>query len=183
MTLFLHPQQECGFCKFPNNKVSDPSGYISPESVMQVKAFFDGDLVKPKRPSWPEYGIILAKAACTRSEDLTTQVGAIAFDSEWNVKGSFYNGFLPKQDVSQEIWQDRDFKNKHVIHAEHWLVSKTKANKIKRVCMTHSPCYKCAPILAAHGVKEVYFEQEYHRDQEFKETFKLYNIKWEEIKL
>lgn len=132
------------------------------------------------RPTFPEYGVRLAIEAASRSEDENTKVGSVAFDKDWNTLGTFYNGFLPKQDVDPAIWKDRDLKNKHIIHAETWLVSKTKNGAVQRVCSTHSPCYKCAVMLAAHGVKEVYYAYEYHRDQEFKEIFNFYGIKYEE---
>jgi len=142
------------------------------------------EIEKPKaRPTWPEYGIALAQVAASRSEDIHTKVGAVAFDVNWNTVGTFYNGFLPKQKFDPLIWQDRDKKNKHIIHAENWLVSKTKNGQVHSVCLTISPCCRCAVLLAAHQVKEVYFGEEYHREQEFKEIFDFYGIRWEKVKI
>lgn len=135
------------------------------------------------RPTFPEYGILLAKTAALRSEDKNTICGAVAFDINWNTLGTYYNGFLPKQQIDQKIWQDREFKNRHVIHAENWLVSKTSAGQVHRVCLNISPCERCSVLLAAHGVKEVYFAEEYHREQHFKDIFGFYGIKWERILL
>lgn len=135
------------------------------------------------RPTFPEYGILLAKTASLRAEDENTKVGAVAFDKDWHVLGTYYNGFLPKQTVDNKIWKDRDFKNKHVIHAENWLVSKTKNGEVARVCLNISPCEKCSVLLAAHKVREVYFEEEYHRETNFKGIFEFYGIKWEKIRL
>lgn len=130
------------------------------------------------RPSFPEYGVGMALWASTRSEDLHTKVGAVAFDTTWNTMGTYYNGFLPKQQIAQEVWENRDFKNKHVVHAESWLVSKTKQNGVHHVCLSISPCSRCCVNLAAHGVKEIYFAEEYHREQEYKSILKFYGIAW-----
>lgn len=135
------------------------------------------------RPSFPQYGVMLAQTASLRSEDENTKVGAVAFDINWNTLGTFYNGFLPKQTVSSEIWKDRDEKNKKVIHAEHWLISKTKSGDVYRVCLTISPCKGCAVLLAAHGVKEVYFAQEYHREQDYRGILDFYGIKYQLVDL
>ncbi len=133
------------------------------------------------RPTFPQYGVMLAKTASLRSEDINTKVGAVAFDKHWQTLGTYYNGFLPHQDVDAKIWEDRDLKNRHVIHAENWLVSRTKNGEVYRVCLNITPCSKCAVLLAAHGVKEVYFEDEYHRENGYKEIFDFYNIKYTKV--
>ena len=133
------------------------------------------------RPSFPQYGILLAKVASLRSEDIHTKAGCVAFDQNWYSLGTFYNGFLPKQNIGPEIWEDRDAKNKMVIHSESWLVSRTNAGSVYRVCLNISPCSKCSISLVTHGVKEVYFELEYHREQEFKDIFKFYNIEYKQV--
>ena len=136
-----------------------------------------------RRPSWPEYAILLAQTASLRSEDPNTKVGAVAFDKSWHTIGTYFNGFLPKQNFDSKIWQDREEKNKHVIHAENWLVSKTKNGEVETVGLTCSPCSRCAVLLAAHRVKNVYFSELYHREQGFKEIFDFYSVKWEQISL
>lgn len=135
------------------------------------------------RPSFPEYGVMLAKTASLRSEDPFTKVGAVAFDKNWYTLGTFYNGFLPKQDIDPKIWLNRDEKNARVIHAEHWLISKTANGTVYRVCLNISPCSRCAVLLAAHGVKEIYYAEEYHRETDFKNSFDLYGVKYQQITL
>lgn len=133
------------------------------------------------RPSFAQYGVLLAKTATLRSEDIYTKAACVAFDKNWYTLGSFYNGFLPKQKIASELWEDRNEKNKHIIHAENWLISRTNAGEVYRVCLNISPCSRCSVLLAAHGVKEVYYELEYHREQDFKDIFKFYNMKYQQV--
>lgn len=135
------------------------------------------------RISWHMYSVMLAKTAALRSEDPFTQVGAAAFDKDWHTLGTYYNGLMPKQKVDDDFWLNRDRKNIHVIHAENWLVSKTKSGEVFTVGLTHSPCLKCAVLLAMHGVKQVFFEALYHRETTFQDIFDFYKVKWEQVEI
>ncbi len=72
---------------------------------------------------WDLRYLDLAKLISTWSKDPSTQVGAILVRPNNSIASTGYNGFPPGHDDSQELYADREYKYKHVIHAEHNAVS------------------------------------------------------------
>ena len=129
------------------------------------------------RLSFEEFGILLALAASSRSEDIFTQVGGAAFDKDKRIIAVCYNGFLPKMQLSEEFLSNRELKNQYVFHSEQNLLAQIKKGDAETIFLTHSPCANCARLIAANDVKNVFFLQEYHRETGYKDIFNFYGLK------
>lgn len=133
------------------------------------------------RIDWKEYALKLADVAKLRSEDPYVQVGACALDHDHRVLGCAYNGVAPGKKVPHDFWDDRDARRPYMIHAETNLLSLFKRGEAKIVACTLLPCVSCAQSLAAYGVKEVVYSQEY--DSKTHDILKFYGISLTQIKL
>ncbi|MEZ5299523.1 MAG: deoxycytidylate deaminase [Verrucomicrobiales bacterium] len=111
----------------------------------------------PNRIQIPEYAMMLAHAAAMRSEDPFRKVGAVAFDFDNRVIGTAYNGLAPGFDAPASFWDDRDGRQKYMIHAEVNLCSLFTRGSVKLVACTTKPCTSCMQMLCAYGVQEIYF--------------------------
>lgn len=115
----------------------------------------------PARLSIPEYAMQLARVASLRSEDPYRKVGAAALDYDNRVIGTAYNGLAPGFDAPPGFWEDRDKRQKFMLHAEINLCSLIKRGEAKLIACTTLPCTSCMQALCANGVKEVYYEEDY----------------------
>jgi dCMP deaminase len=113
------------------------------------------------RLSIPEYAISLAHVASLRSEDPYRKVGAVALDHANRVIGTAYNGLAPGVNAPVGFWEDRDQRRKFMIHAEVNLCSLFKRGEARIVACTTKPCTSCMQMLAAYGVREVYYHENY----------------------
>lgn len=134
------------------------------------------------RLDWKEYALKLAEVAKLRSEDPYMQVGACALDANNRVLGCAYNGLPSGKIVTPDFWEDRDARRPYMIHAEVNLLSLFKRGEAVLVASTLLPCTSCAQALAAHGVKEIVFNEVYNRDVKAIELFDFYGIKLTQIK-
>ena len=130
----------------------------------------------PNRIQIPEYAMMLAHAAAMRSEDPFRKVGAVAFDFDNRVIGTAYNGLAPGFDAPASFWDDRDGRQKYMIHAEVNLCSLFTRGSVKLVACTTKPCTSCMQMLCAYGVQEIYFREEYQKS-EADEIGRLYGVR------
>lgn len=136
-----------------------------------------------RRINFPEYACLLAWVASCRSEDINTKVGACVLNQEGRVLSLGYNGVKTGYELSEDIMNSRDEKLKYFIHAEMNSLSLIKRGDAYLIGSTHSPCLDCAKNIISHGIKFVYYLEEYHREQTFKEIFKEYNVCYSKIEL
>ena len=132
------------------------------------------------RISIPAYAMGLAHVASLRSEDPFRKVGAVAFDFDNRVVGAAYNGLAPGFEAPEGFWEDREKRQKYMLHAEVNLCSLFTRGSVKLVACTTEPCTSCAQMLCAYGVKEIYFRDEY-ASSEAKEICRLYGIHLEQL--
>ena len=60
----------------------------------------------------------LAEVASLRSEDPFRKVGAAALDADNRVIATAYNGLAPGFDAPSGFWDDREGRQKFMLHAE-----------------------------------------------------------------
>ncbi|MES2996996.1 MAG: deoxycytidylate deaminase [Verrucomicrobiota bacterium] len=113
------------------------------------------------RLSIPRYAMALAHVASLRSEDPYRKVGAAALDFDNRVIGTAYNGLAPGYDAPDGFWDDRDARQKFMLHAEVNLCSLFRRGEVKTVAITTMPCTSCMQTLCAYGVREVYYRDAY----------------------
>ena len=113
----------------------------------------------------PEYVMALAHVAALRSEDPYRKVGAAALDKDNRVIGTAYNGLFPGFDAPEGFWASRDERQKFMLHAEINLCSLFKRGEARIVACTTMPCTSCMQALCAHGVKTIYYGEDYAASQ------------------
>jgi len=88
------------------------------------------------------------------SKDPSTKVGAVIVNSDNKIIGTGYNG-LPRGMDDRKI-TDREFKIKHVVHAEMNAIFNSTCNvKGATLYISHPPCAQCAKLINAAGIKRV----------------------------
>ena len=113
------------------------------------------------RLSIPEYAMALAEVASLRSEDPFRKVGAAALDWDNRVIATAYNGLAPGFEAPAGFWDDRDGRQKFMLHAEVNLCSLFKRGEAKLVATTTMPCTACMQTLCAYGIEEIYYREVY----------------------
>lgn len=109
------------------------------------------------RLTWDQYGLNLAHAAATRSEDPYHQVGAVLMRPNHSVASVGYNGAAPGINID---WSDRDARRAHVIHAEMNALRYVQAGEVSTLICTMMPCQACILVLAAYGVTRIVYSEE-----------------------
>jgi len=122
----------------------------------------------------------IAHVASLRSEDPFRKVGAAALDFNNRVIGTAYNGLAPGFEAPEGFWDDREGRQKFMLHAEVNLCSLFKRGEAKIVATTTMPCTACMQTLAAYGIKEIYYEEAY-KASDAAEIAETYGIKLERI--
>ena len=125
------------------------------------------------RPTWDEYGMMLAYAASLRSQDPYKQVGAAALRSDNSVVGTGYNGAPPGIEID---WSDRDLRRKFVCHAEINCLRYTRPSEVSVIYSTLSPCSDCMKTIGAFGIKRVVYAELYDKDNNSFELARAFGI-------
>ena len=120
------------------------------------------NITRVSRLSIPEYAMSLAHVASLRSEDPYRKVGAAALDYDNRVIGTAYNGLAPGFDPPAGFWDNRETRQKFMLHAEVNLCSLFVRGQAKLVATTTMPCTACMQTLCAYGIKEIYYDDVYH---------------------
>ena len=128
------------------------------------------------RLSIPQYAMALAHVASLRSEDPYRKVGAAALDFDNRVIATAYNGLAPGFNAPAGFWDDREARQKFMLHAEINLCSLFKRGEAKIVATTTRPCTACMQTLCAYGIKEIYYGEAYHIS-DAEEIAKVYSVK------
>lgn len=132
------------------------------------------------RLSIPEYAMALAQVASMRSEDPYRKVGAAALDFDNRVIGTAYNGLAPGFNAPPGFWDDREGRQKFMLHAEVNLCSLFRRGEAKIVATTTMPCTACMQTLCAYGIREIYYRDVYHAS-DAPEIAKLYGVTLERV--
>ena len=130
--------------------------------VMQATAAF------PHRPSWDEYFMATAALIASRSNCERLHVGCVVVtggDRKNRIVTAGYNGFLP---ATPHISRVRDGHEQATVHAEQNAVADAaRRGSSVEGCVayvTHYPCINCAKILAAAGIAEIKYHEDYSND-------------------
>jgi len=118
-----------------------------------------------KRISWDECFIRMAHVIADRSQDPSTQAGAIVVNEKNVVVGAGYNGW-PRGIKNEDLPWDRegDFENTkyaYVCHAEENAVyNANNSTEGCKIYCTLFPCNECAKTMIQNGIKEVIYESD-----------------------
>ena len=114
------------------------------------------------RPTWEQTFMSIAKVVAKRSKDPHTKVGAVLVKDKL-ILSIGYNG-EPRNYRLNFDWHSSE-KYDYVIHAELNAIANAThfGNTIvgSDIYLTLSPCKDCIKLLIQHGIKNVYYLEEY----------------------
>ncbi len=120
------------------------------------------------RPSWDDYFMATAILLSTRSPCERLHVGCVivsAGDRKNRLIAAGYNGYLPGTPHTSRV---RDGHEQATVHAEqNAIADAARRGSSVEGCtayVTHFPCINCAKILAAAGIAEVRYREDYRND-------------------
>lgn len=121
-----------------------------------------------ERPSWDDYFMATAVLLSTRSPCERLHVGCVivtAGDRKNRIVAAGYNGFLPGTPHTSRV---REGHEQATVHAEQNAVADAarRGSSVEgcTAYVTHFPCINCAKILAAAGIAEIRYRQDYKND-------------------
>jgi len=130
--------------------------------IAQATAGFAG------RPSWDEYFMATAVLMSTRSPCERLHVGCVIVSGggrKNRLIAAGYNGFLPGAPHVSRVREDHE---QATVHAEqNAIADAARRGSSVEGCMayvTHFPCINCAKILAAAGIAEIRYREDYTND-------------------
>lgn len=122
----------------------------------------------PHRPSWDEYFMATAKLIASRSNCHRLNVGCVIVSSgarKNRLIAAGYNGFLPG---TPHLSRLREGREQATVHAEQNAIADAarRGSPVEGgvAYVTHFPCINCAKILAAAGIAEIRYRDDYNND-------------------
>jgi len=122
----------------------------------------------PRRPSWDEYFMATSVLMASRSNCERLHVGCVIVtggDRKNRLVAAGYNGFLPG---TPHVSRLREGREQATVHAEQNAVADAaRRGSSVEGCIayvTHFPCINCAKIMAAAGIAEVKYREDYQND-------------------
>jgi dCMP deaminase len=117
------------------------------------------------RLNWNDYFMTIAFLSSSRSPCQRLHVGCIIVKDN-RIICTGYNGFLPKASHTSLI---RDKHEQATVHAEQNSVSDCAKRGVSientTAYITHFPCINCFKILAASGIQNIIYADDYHNDE------------------
>ena len=135
------------------------------------------------RPSWEEYFKTIVENTASRSPCHRLQVGCLLVRDN-RIISQGYNGFLPGAP------HDSIVENNHeqaTVHAEQNAVADCARRGVScdgcTAYITHYPCIHCFKIMAASGIREIKYINDYNNDKNVIKLSHLSNINISKILL
>jgi len=117
------------------------------------------------RQSWDEYFLTLARHVSTRATCDRLLAGCVLVKDK-RIVSTGYNGSLPGADHCDDV--GHLMMNEHCVateHAERNAVANAARAGVSTLgataYITHTPCWDCIKHLAAAGIKQIIYDQEY----------------------
>lgn len=121
-----------------------------------------------ERPSWDDYFMATAVLMSTRSPCERLHVGCVIVSGgnrQNRLIAAGYNGFLPGTPHQSRL---REGREQATVHAEQNAIADAarRGSPVEGAVayVTHFPCINCAKILAAAGIAEIRYREDYNND-------------------
>ena len=123
------------------------------------------NIIKNKeRINWDQYFMSMAILSSVRSSCHRLNVGCVLVKNK-HVISMGYNGFLPGAEHVSIVINNHE---QGTVHAEQNAISDAASRgvsvKDSTAYVTHFPCINCFKILAASGIKEIKYLEDYKND-------------------
>lgn len=106
---------------------------------------------------WVQRHLHLCDTVASWSKDPSSKFGCFLTDSMYRPIGYGFNGFARGFNDTHERWHDREFKYRHVIHAEENALLNTSVRPDNSVAFVNGcPCSSCMSKLAQARVAVVW---------------------------
>lgn len=135
----------------------------------KVKSIIDSLKESPKRVSWQEYFMRIAKQVATRSTCDRKRVGCVIVGNK-TILSTGYNGSIRGMPHCDDV--GHDMENGHCIatvHAETNAIIQAAKNGVKlegaELYTTSSPCWNCFKLIANSGIKKIYYGEFYRSEK------------------
>lgn len=129
------------------------------DSNLQCPSCFNKDIADPKgvEPTkWQARYLEMAAMVATWSKDPSSKFGAVIVDELDRVASIGFNGFPRGFEDTIERWNDREFKYRHVMHAEeNAILNATSDTKGCTIYVTGVPCTQCMGRIKQAGITKV----------------------------
>ena len=136
---------------------------------------------KSEKINWNEYFMSLCLLASCRSACKRLHVGCVLVKDN-RIISMGYNGFIKGAPHKSII---RDNHEISTVHAEQNAISYAAKFGVSidncDAYITHFPCVNCAKILAASGIKKIYYHDDYKNDEVAACLLNSVNIEIEKI--
>lgn len=105
---------------------------------------------------WDNRYLEMCDLVASWSKDPSSKFGAVIVDEKHRVVSLGFNGFAQGFEDKEERWNDRQFKYRHVIHAEEQALLYAKVDlKECKIYVQAPPCSSCMSKIAQTGIREV----------------------------
>jgi len=108
--------------------------------------------------------MLIADAVKLRSPDPKTQVGAVLVDNNDRIVGTGFNGPPAGFKDAELDWANREESlYQRIVHAEMnaILYSGARYDERAKLYVTMSPCKDCIKLVAAAGIKTIFYRDRY----------------------
>ena len=132
---------------------------------MKKEKFVSKTKARKDRISWDECFMRMAYLIAERSQDPSTQTGAVVVNKDNVVVGVGYNGWPRGIDSNALPWdRDGDFlhtKYAYVCHSEeNAIYNANNSTENCKIYCTLFPCNECAKAIIQNGIKEVVYDSD-----------------------
>ena len=132
--------------------------------MLQTIKNFKTNELKPSRLDWDEYFMSIALLASQRSPCQRLNVGSVSVKNNRLISMG-YNGFIPG---APHISRIQDNHEQSIIHSEVNALSDCAKRGTSlegaKIYITHYPCINCFKSIAACGIKEVIYLDDYNNN-------------------
>ena len=105
---------------------------------------------------WHKRYLEMCDLVASWSKDPSSKFGAVITDKNDRVVSLGFNGFAQGFEDTPERWNDRQFKYRHVLHAEEQAILFAKRDLSNcKLYIQMPPCSSCMSKIAQSGIKTV----------------------------
>ncbi len=129
--------------------------------LSDINYVLNRNILEDGRPDWNSYFLSVAILTSVRSSCHRLHVGCVIVKDN-RIISTGYNGFLPNAPHKSVVVNNHE---QATVHAEQNSITDAAKRGINvegaHAYITHYPCIHCAKILAASGVKKIYYYNDY----------------------
>ena len=132
--------------------------------LSQINEFVKNNNTKNERINWDEYFMSIALLASCRSPCERLHVGSTIVKNNRLISMG-YNGYIPG---APHISRIEDNHEQSIIHSEINAITDCAKRGVSlegaKIYVTHYPCPNCFRSIAACGIKEIYYHNDYNNN-------------------